>query len=187
MTNKKINTSELVYCTRRRPAPSHQTTSMLLIIPISVLGLTAAPTQILCLSSEHGPLLSVPDSVCRQCRAVHFSHGLVITYNLWLIITNYSYLLVVHQITKPVLPQQLRAEVTPAVFHLCLTLFSRLIRSTKQGQRKQNIKAITLNANGRNWSCISSPRPVSIQSDKSLNFSFILQSSWYLYGSSWSV
>lgn len=45
-----------------------------------------------CLSSEHGPLLSVPDSVCRQCRAVQFSRGLVITYNLRLITTNDSYL-----------------------------------------------------------------------------------------------
>lgn len=40
---KKINSSELVYCPRRQPGPSHQTTSMSLIIPISVQGLTAAP------------------------------------------------------------------------------------------------------------------------------------------------
>lgn len=137
MTNKKINTSELVYCTRRRPAPSHQTTSMLLIIPISVLGLTAAPTQILCLSSEHGPLLRVPDSVCRQCRAVHFSHGLVITYNLWLIITNYSHLLVVHQITKPVLPQQLRAEVIPAVFTGVLPSFQDWLEAQSKAKESK--------------------------------------------------
>lgn len=40
---KKINSSEPVYSPRRKPAPSHQTTSVLLIIPISVQGLTAAP------------------------------------------------------------------------------------------------------------------------------------------------
>lgn len=77
---KKINSSEFVYCPRRKPAPSHQTTSTSLLGPISVQGLN--PTEILCLSSEHGPLLSVPNSVCRLCRAVCFSNGLVITYKL---------------------------------------------------------------------------------------------------------
>lgn len=40
---KKINSSDPVYCPRRKPAPSLLTTFMLLITPMSVQGLTAAP------------------------------------------------------------------------------------------------------------------------------------------------